>query len=305
MLLNTKNILVTGSNGQVGRFLTRKLREREIDFVGLDKTENIKSSNSKLLKIDLTKKKELENNKSHLAKFQMVIHLASTIDATNDVIKNGISSIDLNIKSTLNLLEFLPNLEFFCFASTYMVYDVPKTNPVSEEYTTRPVNVYGANKLITEKFLQVFSQQLNFDLTILRFMGIYGLESPYNPQAITNFIRHISENQSPILYGSGNVRRNHIYVDDAIESLLISLMKQKAGIFNIGGPDSPSNLDLVNFINKKMGKNIKPVLKKIDVESHDFIADISLANKKLGFIPRIKIDEGLSLAIERLLQKQK
>jgi nucleoside-diphosphate-sugar epimerase len=130
-------------------------------------------------------------------------------------------------------------------------------------------------------------------------MGIYGLESPYAIQAIPIFIKKIANDESPILFGSGKVRRNHIYIDDAINAIMVCMDTQKSGVFNIGGSDAPSNLELVKLINEKMGKDIKPVLKESATKQYDFITDISLAKNTLGFGPLTGIREGLAKTIER------
>lgn len=136
-------------------------------------------------------------------------------------------------------------------------------------------------------------------------MGIYGLESPYAIQAIPSFIRLIATNQNPIIFGTGKARRNHIYIDDAIDSILSCLDSKKSGVFNIGGPEAPSNIDLVYLINEKMGKKIKPVFKETVTKEYDFIADISRARNDLGFEPVVGIDEGITRAIERYFLVEK
>jgi UDP-glucose 4-epimerase len=294
-----KKILVTGAVGQVGRFLVRKMLEMKSEFSGLDIVNPTNLPNFKFLRADIRNTIELERLRNSLKDFDTVIHLASVVEADQNVVKNGLESVELNTKGTLNLLKYLPNLNQFCFASTYMVYGSPLSNPVTENHPTEPNNIYGASKLITEKFLQVFAQNKGINLSILRFMGIYGLESPYAIQAIPIFIKKITNNESPILFGSGKVRRNHIYIDDAINAIMVCMDAQKSGVFNIGGSDAPSNLELVKIINEKMGKDIKPVLKESATKQYDFITDVSLANNVLGFKPLMGIREGIAKTIEQ------
>jgi len=298
-----KKILVTGAVGQVGRFLVSRLSEKKMDFLGLDIKISDLTLDFPFLRADLRKKSDLNRIKSYLKEYNVVVHLASKINADQDVIKNGIESIDLNIKTTLNLFECLPNLEHFCFVSTYMVYGIPKAIPVTEEHPTEPINIYGSSKLLTEKYLQVFARQYEITLSILRFMGIYGLERPYAVQAIPSFIRLMSNNQNPIIFGNGQTRRNHIYIDDAIEAILIFLEKRKSGVFNIGGPEAPTNLDLINLINEIMEKKIIPKFEKTKDKQFDFIVDISKIRKQLGFKPRVGIKKGLFKAIRRFTEQ--
>lgn len=295
-------ILVTGGLGQVGRFLVRELSKKSENFMILDKHDSDEFSNVKIIHPEITKKESFEKYKSELKEITILIHLASLITNDSDVIKSGPDSIDLNVKGTINLLEFLPNLENICFSSTYMVYGTPKTNPITEDHPTNPNIVYGASKLATEKFLQIFAKENKMSLSLLRLMGIYNVEKPHG-QAIPSFIEKIANDERPIIYGNGNVRRNHLYIDDAIEAIMNTIKNPVNGVFNIGGPDSSSNLELIGIINDKLGKSIKPILQDSTATSYDFIIDISKAKKDLRFIPKITIKQGLEKTVERFIDQ--
>ena len=100
---------------------------------------------------------------------------------------------------------------------------------------------------------------------------------------------------------NGLQRRNHLFIDDAIDSILAWLKNKNPGIFNIGGSDSPTSLDLISTINDRMGKKIKPVFKETNSKQFDFISDVSRANTVLDFQPKTKIKNGLRKTIERFL----
>tara|TARA_Y100000996_G_C22543421_1_gene650858 strand:- start:1900 stop:2445 length:546 start_codon:yes stop_codon:yes gene_type:complete len=181
-----------------------------------------------------------------------------------------------------------------------MVYGIPKQNPITEEHLEDPHTVYGTSKIITEKYLQVFAEKRGINLTIFRYMGIYGLLSHYASQAIHIFIKLIAEGKNPTIYGDGLQRRNHLFIDDAINAILIWLENKTPGIFNIGGIDSPTNLDLISIISKKMNNEIKPIFK--ESEQYDFISDISLASSELQFKPNTRINEGLEKTIKKFME---
>lgn len=293
-----QKILITGVSGQVGRSLVKKLCKLGFDITGLDiKTMN--STGFNFLKADITDAKSLEPHRTVLKDIKIIIHLASLIEDNQNVVENTMSSIRLNVEGILNLLEYLPHVQYICFASTYMVYGIPQSNLVRETQSTNPSNIYGASKIITEKFLQVYATHKNITLCILRFMGIYGPETPLTDRAIPLFIDLISSGKNPVLYGTGKSRRNHVYIDDAINAILCALQVKQSGVFNIGGSDAPSNLELVKFVNNIMNKNIIPTFDTTKKE-HSFILDISLARDKLGFYPMIGIHEGLKAQIDSL-----
>lgn len=291
-------ILVTGAVGQIGRFLIRKLIERDEVFAGLDVRKPTNLPDFEMFCFQLNDREKFSELRTKLEDFNILIHLASKIDIDPDVFKSGVSSTDLNISGTLNLLEFLPNLQHVCYTSTYMVYGIPKETPITENHPTEPTTVYGASKLATEKFLQIYSAQKRVSVSILRLMGVYDLEKPYE-QAIPSFVKLISNNKNPVIFGDGKIRRNHVHIDDVIESIFKSLEVRKSGVFNIGGSDSPSNLELVNLINSILRKNIKPIFRKTKEKQYNFITDIAKAKNALGFTPKVSIEAGIARIINR------
>jgi UDP-glucose 4-epimerase len=112
----------------------------------------------------------------------------------------------------------------------------------------------------------------------------------------------IANNESPVIFGTGSIKRNHLYIDDAIDAIITTIKNPKNGVFNIGGLDSPSNLELIKIINDIMGKNIEPIFKESDSKPYDFITDISKAKKELGFKPKIKIEEGIKKTIKNYVK---
>ena len=292
-------LLVTGASGNIGAILGNKLQKNNIPFTGLD-VVNQGATNDNFLRLDLTNKSSLYEKKSVLNEVDTLIHLASKIDDGADITNTGIESINVNVKGTLNLLEYLPNLKNILFTSTYTVYGIPKQNPVTENHIQEPDTVYGASKIVTEKYLQIYAQEKGINLSIFRYMGIYGLMSHYANQAIPIFIKLIAAGKNPTVYGNGFQRRNHLFINDAIDAILIWLNNKKPGVFNIGGIDSPTNLDLISIINEKMNKKIKPVFK--ESQQYDFITDISRAASVLHFQPKTRIKDGLNNIIERFLE---
>ena len=299
--LRDKQILITGNCGQIGRFLVRRLAKLDFEIFGLDKEACINLHNIPFLKANLIHKTDLEEHKSILKNIDILVHLAGKVEGSRNVIKDAIGSIDLNIQGILNLLEYLPNIRYLCFASTYMVYGLPQSNPVNEVHPTNPFNIYGVSKLVAEKFLQMYARERDISLTVLRFMGVYGPETEDTGRAIVTFIKQIALDQRPVLFGSGGARRNHVYIDDVVDAILTALRTGKTGIFNIGGEKAPSNLELVTLINDIMGKNLKPVFK--EEKEYDFITDISRACGELGFTPRVELKEGLTAEIEDWLRR--
>jgi len=294
------NILVTGASGQLGRILSKKILDEKIPFLGLDIRKE-DSIDGKMIHSEITDSTDLKKHASKLEEIDTLIHLASLITNDKDVIKSGPDSVELNIKGTMNLLKFLPNLKKIIFSSTYMVYGTPNQNPVTENHSTNPNVVYGASKLSTEKYLQIYCKEKEISLSILRMMGVYNVKKPHG-QAIPTFVKMIANDERPTIVGTGEIKRNHLYIDDAIDSIMTALKNTKSEIYNIGGRDAPSNLQLIEMINEAMNKKIQPVFKESKTSPYDFITDISKAEKELGFVPKIGIKEGIGKTIKNYLE---
>ena len=293
-----EQILVTGISGQVGSALAKHFEESGKQLLGLDIKKPIQTLNIDFMQIDITDKNSIVQYKEKLSHVTILIHLASLINDTNDVVQHSLDSIQLNIQGILNLLEFLPNLKHLTFASSYKVYGSPKTNLINENHPTAPQNIYGVSKLIAEKYLKIFSQKMNFTLCILRFMGIYGPKTPLSYLAIPTFIHLIQLNQKPILFGTGKARRNYVYIDDAMHALVSSLQIENSTVLNIVSPDSISSLQLIQTINEIMKKRIEPLYKKMDDDELDFIVDITKAKHEIGFSPKTNMKTGLTAQID-------
>jgi UDP-glucose 4-epimerase len=294
-------ILVTGALGQVGKILSAKIINEKMPFLGLDIRKENSNIDGRIIHSEITNSEDLKKYSSELKDVDILIHLASLITNDKDVIKSGPDSVDLNIKGTINLLRFLPNLKSITFSSTYMVYGTSNQNLITEKHSTEPNVVYGASKLATEKYLQIFCKETGISLSILRMMGIYNVAKPHG-QAIPSFVKMIANNQKPTIIGTGEIKRNHLYIDDAIDSIITTIKNPKTGVFNIGGGDSPSNLELIQIINEELHKNIQPEFKESSTRPYDFITDISKAKEELGFSPKIRIKEGIHRTINNYLQ---
>lgn len=299
-MLKQKKILVTGCSGQIGKNLIPKLIELGLDVYGLDLQKPENNKLYQFLLADLTDSKSLLLHSKILSKIDLVVHLASKIENTQNVVTNSKKNIEINIQGTINLIEFLTNVEHIFYASSYMVYGDTYCDLINEKHNTNPSNIYGSSKLTTEKFLQVLANKKKFVLTIFRFMGIFGPDTPRSGRAIPTFIDLILSDKSPILIGDGKNRRNHIYLDDAIHAIINSLKFSTGGIFNIGGKESPNNLELISIINEIANKKVEPIYKNLENKELDFILDNSLAIKKINYNPIIGIKNGLINHIESL-----
>lgn len=166
------NILVTGSNGGIGRYVVRDLVEAGHEVMGVDVQPG--DGPGRFLRVDLTQAGEVYNALAR-AKAEAVVHLGAWADAGK--VPDPRTYGD-NVQGTFNLFQACADLGIrrIVSASSAQVYGFagapPLYAPVDETHPLRPVNSYALSKMAGEQAADYFVQ--NFGLTILsfRFMGV-------------------------------------------------------------------------------------------------------------------------------------
>lgn len=301
--LSRENILVTGGTGEIGSRLAKSLLSLGVEVTVLSRRLTtspivlslLKRGEIQFIQCDLSAKDDLERHKGSLKRASLIVHLASVISTSLDVSQECISSIDLNLMGTINLLRYTPSVKHICYASSMAVYGIPIRIPVDEEHPTEPQNIYGASKLATEKFLQIYSQEAGIPVTILRYGGVYGCKVTY--RAIPSFISNVLSNKPPVIFGDGSIKRDYVYVDDVVDATILALYRQCSGIYNIGAGRGYSIKDVANTIMEIVGVNLGIEFSPERGVRYDFMYDISRARSVLGYSPKIGIREGLKRQI--------
>jgi len=223
-------------------------------------------------------------------------------------IENPIATHNSNVNAFINLMVAAKEagVKRFVYASSSSVYGDSKTLPKVEDKIGNALSPYAVSKRVDELYAEVFYKIYNLPTIGLRYFNIYGPnQSPEGPYAaaIPLFMKALLRNQSPIIFGDGLQTRDFTYVENAVQANIKAMLCDNTAaygqIFNIACGERTSILDMFNILKKYTGANVEPIFKeerKGDVR--DSLADISKAQKLLGYQPKVFFDEGLKNTLQ-------
>jgi len=304
--------LVTGGAGFIGSNLVSVLVEKGYKVKVLDnfssgKRENLKGfeNDIELIEGDIRSYHIVQES---LKDVDIVLHQAA-LPSVPRSIKDPITSNEVNINGTLNILEasVAAKVRRVIYASSSSVYGDNPQLPKHESMMTNPLSPYAVSKLSGEKYCSVFSRIYGIETIALRYFNVFGPRQDPSSQysaVIPKFIKAINNNEQPVIYGDGEQSRDFTYVKNVVDAnILASISDCDSGIaMNCASSGQITLNELVGHINKILGKNISPVFEEPragDIK-HSF-ADIHLAKSKINYTPSVSFEEGLKLTIESYL----
>lgn len=316
------NILVTGCAGFIGSHLSEKLLNEGHSVVGVDNFDPFYSINLKKENLDLLLPRRqftfIEGDLSDFAFFtyipnniDCVIHLAAKA-GVRPSIQNPDQYITANIVVTENILRWMKGcgVSNMLFASSSSVYGNNTKVPFSEnDNTDHPISPYAFTKKACELITYTYHVLYNFNIINLRFFTVYGPRQ--RPDlAIRKFIELIKAEEPITMYGQGNTGRDYTYISDTVDGIFKSLnylLNNKCTYETINlGNSNPVQLSVLidtifNCLNKTPNIIYAP-MQSGDVELT--YADISKANRLLGYKPKITINEGIIHTINWLNKRE-
>lgn len=293
-------ILITGGSGFIGTHLTKFLLAKNHIVTIFD---NFSNSSKHSMSFFVEKGVEIIEgdimNYDEIFKAtknkEVVIHLAAKISVSESM-KNPIETFEVNVEGTKNVLNSCEknHIKKFIASSSAAVYGEGDNNsPLNENSKKLPISPYGESKLKMEKEIREFKSKHNMIRIILRFFNIYGEgQTPEYAGVITRFIERIKQNKPLEVFGDGLQTRDFISIDDIINSINCAISTDKSGTYNIASGKTTSIKELAEYMVFLAGKkmeiyNIEPL--KGDIKNSQ--ADINLAKKELGFLPKFKLEK--------------
>jgi len=302
-------IIITGGAGFIGSNLTRELTKISNNIIVIDdlSTGNyhniknlIETKKIKFYKESITNLKFL---KKTFKDIDYVFHQAA-IPSVPRSIKDPIKTNNANINGTLNVLIAAKenNVKKVVYASSSSAYGNTPKLPKKESMNTNPLSPYAVSKLTGEQYCKAFTEVFDLPTVSLRYFNVYGpRQNPENQYAavIPKFILSVLNGKKPVIYGDGKQTRDFTFVKDVVNANILSAKSNVSDFFNVGSGNNITINKLaeliMNLLNKKTGvSHIDPVPGDV----RDSLADISKANKKIGYKPKYNLEKGLKETIK-------
>lgn len=230
-------------------------------------------------------------------------------------INDPLTTNEVNITGTLNVFSAAKekNIKRIIYAASSSTYGDHPGLPKTEDKIGNPLSPYAVTKYVNELYAKVFADLYKMEFIGLRYFNIFGPnQSPNGPYAavIPLFAEALLNNKPPIINGDGKHSRDFTYVDNAVQANLLSLFTDNSDavnqVYNIACGHQTSLAQLFDILKKEAGSSIDPVYgpeRKGDVKHS--VADISKAQKMLGYDVKISVEEGLKKTFQWYKAQQK
>lgn len=239
---------------------------------------------------------------------QVVFNLSGQSGAVRSM-EDPWADLDVNLRGNLVLLESIrasrsrPKL---VFAGSRLQYGRPATLPVREDDGGEPLCVHALHKRTVEEYLKLYQRLYGVEYAVARITNPYGPGQPKGRTAygIINRLIHLAlADEVLTIYGDGQQRRDYVHVADVADALVAMALSSKAGgrAYNIASGAGTRMIDVANSIVRLAGRGrvahvAWPPLAG-QIETGDFVADISRAQHELGWTPRYELEAGLQETI--------
>ena len=219
---------------------------------------------------------------------------------------NPVKTVKTNVLGTMNMLGVAKRVKAkILLASTSEVYGDPKEHPQKESYWGHvnpigPRSCYDEGKRIAETLTVNYHEQSGVDTKIIRIFNTYGPRMLFNDgRVVSNFIVQALKGEDITIYGDGSQTRSFCYVDDLVSGIIATMNKSNfTGPVNLGNPNEMSIGDLAQLVIEMTGSRSKLVKKPLPKDDPTRRRpDISLAEKELGWSPKVDIKKGLEKTI--------
>ncbi len=218
-------------------------------------------------------------------------------------INDPIASNEVNVSGFLNMLVAARDQQVkrFVYAASSSTYGDSQSLPKVEHIIGNPLSPYAVTKYVNELYASVFASTYGLNTIGLRYFNVFGPKQDPNgayAAVIPLFIQALLENKAPFINGDGLQTRDFTYVDNAVQAniraMLTSNLEAVNQVYNVAVGDRTSVKQMFDILKGIEQKNIDAIHREARAgDVRDSLADISKANRLLGYEPTVSFKQGL------------
>jgi UDP-glucuronate 4-epimerase len=318
LVFGERPILVTGAAGFIGSHVSAAIMARGGRVVGVDNFDlfygrEIKSHNAReaglahgtassrgagvLVECDITDEAAIARVFDEY-KPQGVIHLAAKA-GVRPSIADPAGYMHANVTGTARVLQHATRVgcSQVVMASSSSVYGNPEHAPFHEDLdVSRPISPYAASKRACELLASTHHHLTKLPIASLRFFTVYGPRQ--RPDlAISLFLSRISKGETIQMFGDGSTARDYTFIDDIVGGVLgayEAIPRFGERVWNLGNNKPVALREMIATIERAVGRDA--IVERRPMQAGDVertCADISRAQREIGYVPRTGFDDGV------------
>jgi nucleoside-diphosphate-sugar epimerase len=306
-----RKVLVTGGAGFIGSSLVRALLEggdrvRVLDNFSTGMRANLAelAADVELVEGDL---RSYERVHAAVRGVELVFHQGALPSVPRSV-QDPLTTTAVNVEGTLNVLLAARDegVRRVVNASSSSVYGNGGRLPRTEDQYPDPISPYAVAKLAAERFCTSFSRVYPIETVSLRYFNVFGPRQDPNSQyaaVVPRFITAIADGRPITIEGDGEQSRDFTFVENVVQA---NLLAADAGdvsgaILNVatGGSETVNALadTIGTVLDRAVEKRFEP---EREADVRESWADITAARERLGYEPRVSLEEGLRRTMDSL-----
>lgn len=300
--------LVTGGAGFIGSHITTRLVEmghdvRVLDNYATGRPENLEHI-AGAFDLHVGDVRDLDALRRATAGVDYVIHLAALPSVPRSV-KDPLATNEVNVSGTLNVLIAARDagVRRLVMASSSSVYGANRELPKNERMLPLPMSPYAVSKLAAERYCLAFTESYGLETCALRYFNVFGpRQNPHSQYSavVPVFVRCALSGLPLPVDGDGEQTRDFTYVENVVDGTLAACEAPGASgaVLNLACGESHSVNDLVRAVEAACGRplTVEHRAERVADVKHS-VADISEAERVLGYRPRIGFAEGIASVV--------